>query len=287
MPPPELRARVLDASRRARPLGTTVPETPVISTIVAFGRAAEAFERTLRELSDSDWRRPAIRDLDVQGLVGHLIGVEDDVRRAIGQDPDVADADHVASTQAVAVLQAGRPPAQTLGDWRDSVGRTRALLASEPDLDAELAIHGVRLALRAILIFRAFELWTHENDIRQAVGLPRSVPDPSVLRLMTKLAVSLVPYAAQRAGMTGPAQVRLVLTGPGGGTWDFPLGLEPGQEPADAGQPASPLSIVTDTVDFCRLAANRVRHTELDVHVSGDTAVATDLLAATATLGLD
>ena len=42
---------------------------------------------------------------------------------------------------------------------------------------------------------RAFELWTHENDIRRAAGLPASVPDPATLRLMTELVAGVLPLA--------------------------------------------------------------------------------------------
>src|SRR5450432_648151 len=56
--------------------------------------------------------------------------------------------------------------------------------------------------------------------------------------------------------------VRLVLTGPGGGTWDVTVG---GSPPATAS-----VAIVTDAVGFCRLAANRIASADLDVSVTGD-----------------
>ena len=128
--PPDLRARVLDASRRARAAGEPVPEVPAISPAEAFSRAADALYRTLSALESAAWSRPAIRDLDVQGLVGHLTGVEDDVRRCLAGDPAVSLAGHVESTQAAAARQAGRDPAQTLAEWRDAVSRTLALVAA-------------------------------------------------------------------------------------------------------------------------------------------------------------
>jgi hypothetical protein len=51
----------------------------------------------------------------------------------------------------------------------------------------------MRLPLGLLLVVRAFELWIHDNDIRQAVGLPPSVPDPSTLSLMTQAAARLKP----------------------------------------------------------------------------------------------
>ena len=44
---------------------------------------------------------------------------------------------------------------------------------------------------------------------------------------------------------------------------------------------------MTDTVGFCRLAANRVTPAELDLHVTGDPGHATGILAAAAALALD
>jgi hypothetical protein len=98
---------------------------------------------------------------------------------------------------------------------------------------------------------------------------------------MTALAVRLLPGAARRCGLLSAARLRLVLTGQGGGTWDVVLGDDdPAAEP-------SLLSIVADTIGFCRLAANRIRPAELGAHVTGSQDLAARVLAATATLALD
>jgi uncharacterized protein (TIGR03083 family) len=224
--PPGLRERVLAASLRARDTGRPVPDAPQISPVEAFGRTASAFYTVLCFLDDDDWRTPVLRGLDVQGLVGHLIGVEADAHRALAGDPAVADAEHVESTQAAALGQAARRPAQTRADWRRAVDHTLDLVRPA-DVRSEVAVHGLRLPVNALLVVRAFELWTHENDIRQAVGWAPSVPDRSTLRLMTDLAARLLPHAG--AALPEPVDVRLVLTGPGGGTWDMTMGVPAGR----------------------------------------------------------
>src|SRR5205823_6341964 len=138
---------------------------------------------------------------------------------------------------------------------------------------------------------RAFELWTHENDIRAVAGLAPSVPDPATLRLMTTLVAGLLPLGAERAGVREPVDVRLVLTGPGGGTWDVPVGERPGG-PAGAapGGPAGEpgrVAIVADAVAFCRLAGGRLAPADLGAHVTGDARSAAGILAAAAALALD
>jgi uncharacterized protein (TIGR03083 family) len=280
--PAGLRERVMAASVRARGGGRPVPDVPELSGAEAFGRAADALDRVLCALADEDWSRPALRGLDVQGLVGHLTGVEEDTHRALAGDPAVADDDHVSSTQAAADRQAGRLPARTRAEWRGAADATLRLVRGDGQDDRddrEMAMHGMRLSLRALLIVRAFELWVHENDIRRAAGLPPSAPDAPALRLMCELAARLLPYAAVRSGLTAPADVRLVLTGPGGGTWDVEVGERP-PEPAR-------ISIVADAVGFCRLAANRATPAELGAHITGDRDRATGLLAAASTLALD
>ena len=288
--PTALRQRVLTASLRARAAGRPVPDAPEITAAEAYRRAASAFYAVLCRLSDDDWHTSALRGLDIQGLVGHLIGVEDDVQRGLAGDPEVADASHVGSTAAAATAQGGRPPARTRADWRRAADRTLDLVRPA-DAGTEVAVHGMRLSLGALLVVRAFELWTHENDIRRAAGWAASVPDASTLRLMTELAARLLPYAAARAGLAEPVDVRLVLTGPGGGTWDLPVrgaATAPvrGAATAPARVPAAVL-IVTDAAGFCRLVANRVTAADLDLYVTGDPGHVTAVLAAASTLALD
>jgi uncharacterized protein (TIGR03083 family) len=277
-PPAGLRERVLEASLRARQAGHTVPEVPRISPDEAFSRAADAFYGLLCALGEQDWRRHVLRDLDVQGLAGHLIGVEEDVQRAVSGDPVAEHKDHVTSTQPAADRQAGRAAAATRADWRRAADRTLELVR-DADMAAEVTVWGIPLPLSALLVARAFELWTHENDIRLVAGLPASVPDASTLRLMTKLATSMLPFGAMLAGLQGPINLRLVLTGTGGGTWEVVIG-------GDAPEPVA-IGIVTDVVDFCRLAANRLNPADLDIHVTGDQGRAAGVLAAASALALD
>ena len=276
--PPGLRERVMAASHRARPAGLAVPEISPDSPAGAFGRAAASFFQTLNLLSDDDWHRHVLRDLDVQGLVGHLIGVEHDVQRGISGDTEVASANHVESTQPAALAQAGRAPTATAAEWREAVDTTLAV-AAESDLDASVAIYGVPLRLRDLLVARTFELWTHENDIRAVADLEPSVPEPSTLRPMTELATALLPFGAAVTDLHEPVSVHLVLTGPGGGTWDVTVG-DPSPQSAEVG-------IVMDAVGFCRLFANRVGPSDLDALVTGDARLATSVLTAAAALALD
>lgn len=279
--PPGMRERVLASALAARAVGRALPAVPDISPVEAFGRAVEDLLGLLTVLPGDAWRIPVLRDLHVQGLVGHLTGVEVDVQRALAGDPEVSRADHVASTQPVAEQQRGHAPEVTRQEWRAAVERTLARVR-DADLDAVVAVHGMRLPLGALLVVRAFELWTHANDIRRAVGLPASVPDAATLRLMTGLAVRLLPHGvALVSDVVPPVDVHLVLTGPGGGTWDVALGNR--TSPAEVPE----IGIVADAVGFCRLVADRIDAAELGAHVTGAAALVDTFLAGAAALALD
>jgi uncharacterized protein (TIGR03083 family) len=274
-----LRERVLAASLQTRPAGQPEPAAPVISAAEAFRRTVEALDHLLGQLSEDDWQRPALRDLTVQGLVGHLAGVEEDMQRCLAGDPAVAGADHVASTQPAADRQAGQPPAATRADWRRAADRTLSLAEAATAGPGGYQLHGLQLPLDAMLIVRAFEVWTHDADIRQAAGRPPAAPDPATLHLMTGLAAVGLPIGAIRTGLAERISVHLVLTGTGGGTWDVTIG-------AGSHDPA-PVRVVADAVSFCRLVASRLAPDGLGAEVTGQPGQVTGVLAAAAALGLD
>ena len=285
-PPAELTDRVLAAARTARPVGRAVPAPPPVNAAEAFSRAADALAGLLCALDDDAWHLPVLRDLTVQELVGHLLGVELDLHRALRGAAQVGAADHVSTTQPTAVAQAGRIPADTYRDWREAVDVSISMVADVLPGTVD-GLHGLRLPVDALLVARSFEFWAHENDIRAVAGFPASEPDPSSLVLMTDLAVGMLPRAMaahDRGGATAP--LHLVLTGAGGGTWDIAIPAAP--DAADAGRhdPAE-LMIVTSAVDFCRLAANRLAPADIDAHVVGDAVSARRVLAAMTTLALD
>jgi len=292
-PPTGLRETVLDAALAARTAGRPVDEPSPISPVEGFRRAVASFDRLLGTLDDEEWNRPALRDLDVQRLVGHLTGVERDFLTGMF-DPDGVQiqSDHIASTDPIAAAQIGRSPAETYDQWRAATDATIDALAgvdTSARLDQPASLHGLHMSLGHLLVARTFELWTHEEDVRRATRRPLQAPDTASLRLMTELAITLLPVAMSRADRpVGDRSARIVLTGPGGGTWQTALGTAFGAEPADS-RPEGPVSvrIVVDAVEFCRLVANRADPEALAAVVTGDTSLASDLFAGLTTLALD
>ncbi len=277
-PPVDLRDRVLDASLGKRPPGRATPAAPPITPLEAITRASDSFAAVLEGLTTEEWRRPVLRGLDIQGLVGHLIGVERDVQRSLRHDAAVSDVDHVAFTQDAAEAHLGEPPEQTLDAWRREVAASLRAYA-QVGVEEQVALHTLRLSAGSLMVVRTFELWAHESDIRLATGREPSVPDASVLTLMTDLAARGLPVGAARVGLGRPVALRLVLTGPGGGTWEVVLG--------PTGATPDQLGIVTDALGFCRLAANRLDPAELSLDPRGEVSRVGEVLASVAALALD
>jgi uncharacterized protein (TIGR03083 family) len=285
LPPSGLRERVLTAARNARPVGRPLPPLPPISPVEALRRAVEDFDSLLSALNEEEWHSPTpIRGLTVQGVVGHLIGVEEHVQRALSGDPEMADIDHIAGTQDEAVRQTVRPVEQTRRAWREAADRTLAL-AAEADLGQVVKLYGRVLPVGGWLIVRAFEDWIHADDNRAAIGLPATVPDTPSLRLMTDLVARALPNGVARVpGGSTPVNLHLVLTGPGGGAWDVPIGAHRGDSPD---QEVPETLVVADAVDFCQLAAKRLPPDDIKAYVTGAVDQAARIFAAAATLSMD
>jgi len=282
-PPADLRDRVMARALGGRPAGVPAAVVPSISPSEAFQSAVDSLDAVLVTLTDAQWVARGPRDLTVQGLVGHLIGVELDFQAQLdGAGSGAGETEHVASTQASAMAQVGRSPRATYADW---VGASAATIERIGALDpaalaAPMTLHRVTLPVDPMLVIRAFEMWTHEEDIRRATGRPLAAPEPARVALMTQLAARLVPAGMARVRGPRPSRpIRLVLTGPGGGAWTLPV---------EAGTGArGEARVVMDAVEFCRLVANRRDPADGGVLVSGDDTLAADLLAGAAALALD
>jgi MDMPI C-terminal domain len=298
-PPESLLRSMLESALRSRPAGRYAHEEPPITAFEAFERSVSSLRSTLASLRPDDWRLETIRGLNVQGLVGHLIGVEAAFASSLTDDPDHdPDADHVASTEALVEAQAGKPGRSTYADWCVASDTTLGLVHSHMTggaLDREFALHGLRMPLDALLIVRSFEVWTHEEDILRVTGRRLGTPDTQTLQLMTDLAFGILPgvFAGAIGGSGGDNWIRFVLTGPGGRTWDWhACGADPlsGSASASASAPqpdAWSLRVVMPAVDFCRLVANRMDPHSAGVHVDGDTKLAAAVFGAASSLALD
>jgi uncharacterized protein (TIGR03083 family) len=275
-PPAALRARVLAAARDERPPGMSVHVGEPESAIAAFRSQVEAVRSLAHSLEADDWDRHAEPyPWTLHDLLGHLVGVEGYLGSVLGLwsfDLTAPESDHVALTVAEIARQRTATPVETLAEWETRVDAIVAHVEAQgPEyLAAEVAFHTYPFSVGSALVARSFELWIHADDLRRALGRPTEVPAPGVLHQMADLSVRNLLAATL---VTAPHQfersARVVLTGPGGGTWH--LGDVHG---------TPDVTVVTDVVDYCRMVARRVEPPELDAQIAGDAQLALDLFEA-------
>jgi uncharacterized protein (TIGR03083 family) len=286
-PPPELGDRVIATAQNQRAAGAPTGPWAAkdITPLEAARRAADRYCRLLAELSPDQWLAPCppYAGWKVRDLVAHLIAVERQFATEIGIDalePLWANGitDHVAFTLPVVAELASL----SIDDLRD-----RGINTAQRLFEALGALEGTEAWRRRVtlvgapttsvntaLVVGTFELWTHTEDIGRATGRVVEGLDPDQLRLLCDLAVHIIPVGVLMMGRSPrPAQVRIVLTGPGGGAWTTALGSEPGEMEA---------LLVADAQSFCRVAAQRLTPAQLAPSVTGDASLVDDVLAGVA-----
>ena len=253
------------AGRAAAPL----QPPPTDDEVAAFGRAVDDLQHTLGLLAPDDWGQPAVNGLTVGELVGHLIGTQLSMAAGLGLGEQLDDSDdHIEATRAAITAAVGAGPVAAATEFARATAVITTHLASldERGLSAPAYFGGVTADVKFVLLARVFELWTHDNDLRRAVGLARVEPDPARLWMMTRAVMPLVR-------LVGDARIRFVVTGAGGGVW-----------PAEGDEIAE---IAVDSVAFCRRVANRIDVDALQAEISGDVLIADGTLTALAGLALD
>ncbi|GAA2222502.1 hypothetical protein GCM10010232_03670 [Streptomyces amakusaensis] len=246
-----------------------------------------------------DGREEAHRETTVAGVIGHLMTVDGLVSAALGlDDPLGRDAPHSPARRSERFWRSEHPPtAEEVHElWRDqshTLIRTVSF-ASRGVAELSVSYGDFSLPLRDSLLDRAFECWTHADDIAEAVDYPYEPPRGSHLHRMVDLAARLLPSALagrRRAGLAGPARelvpagapgrsLRLEIEGAGGGDWYIPL-----DSPAALGSADRTVAqVALDRVEFCRLVAGHVPPEEAAAGQDGDREAIRDVLFAAASL---
>ena len=179
---------------------------------------------------------------------------------------------------------------QKVVDELETVVARRVAALSEPDVTLETVVRGpwgpapVGESLRR----RILDIWTHEQDIRQALGRPGDLDSGGATVFMDLLFAALPRLVAREAGIEPGNVVIVDSTGPvmgRAGVW-----VEPGEEGkargiplfsgiAHDGDPHDVFTTITISTDcLTRRAAGRGSVDDIHFTVHGDEAVARRVL---------
>jgi uncharacterized protein (TIGR03083 family) len=263
-PPVALRDRVLQAANE-RVRAVTAQE--------ALQAETDRFNAFLDTITAADLGVVTHNGLSVHDLVAHVEAIDrafvaeaDEARYGFIGGPEVEEI-----TAEVLPQHAGESFAETVTRFR----RTRADLVALGDrLPRDRRLAGYKRD--DTLVIRAFETWTHHDDISRALNRDRTLPAPAVMRAMAELSMQSLPLAMAVKGTPHPERTaRLILTGPGGGEWTIACG--PGEPRPGA---APDVVIRTSVVEWCRRFADRLAPDEVPMEVDGDAELARELATA-------
>jgi uncharacterized protein (TIGR03083 family) len=284
-PAAELRRRVLtEAHRRRAPATVVVGSSPIDVHRVELARAI----LLLRDLTLDDWTRPVdppeFAGWTVHDVVVHLAANEsllaDQLSVPVRGIPETL-TDNDGRTAQARARHAGRPPVYAVAELEAAAEATdtEVTVRGEARLNEPIAWWGGRAPTRVALLVRAFETWTHADDIRRAIGAGMVVPPPASLLTMVHAACGFVPTMLAVRGVDHSGRlVRFRFTDLGGAAWDVDLGVVGGVRPG--GDDAVDAEIVTEAVAACRVTSARLDPRQLICSVVGDEQLAHDVIDA-------
>ncbi|HEX6567988.1 MAG TPA: maleylpyruvate isomerase family mycothiol-dependent enzyme [Acidimicrobiales bacterium] len=317
-PSPDLRARVISAARARRAPGRDPggrdrarhdgagppaphPAAPADPVEAVGGSPADVhrieLQRAvllLRGLRPGDWDRPLdppeFAGWTVHDLAAHLVANESLLARNLGVPvdgvPETA-GDNERRTAAARARHRDLPPAAAVDELEAAAVAVDDLVTGldNAGLDAEVDLWGLPTPVRGALMVRAFETWTHADDVRRALGAPMQPPPPASLRAMTRMACALVPLMLAARGEHHPGRVvRLRFPDLAGVSWDVELGGAGRVSPA--GDRRADAEITIDALALCRGVGDRLPPGGLAHTSRGDTALAGAIVAAVPALAV-
>ena len=278
------------------PLHPAAPED-LAGLLAAYRQTIQAVVDLGRTCSDADFaRETACPGWTVKDQISHIVGLESwlhgdgvplrqgadraPVRREAGRvvERSVEQRRHMVGSKVVIELE--------------TIATRRIQQLSDPGLSLETVVRGVfgPAPARESLRIRILDIWTHEQDIREALGRPGDL-DSGAAAVFCDVLFEALPGlvtgpAAVPPGnvvildMTGPVVGRAgvrVETGEGGRARGIPLFTGVAHEGA-GGQEESTTSITLSTQALTRRAAGRGSLSDIHFTVHGDEAVARQVL---------
>ncbi len=224
------------------------------------------FRTAVAGLDDIDWKRETpCPGWNVQALVAHVIGTE---RMLLGEQPpaptsDPKEREHVhndigAYNEMWIDAMAGDAPAQMLAHLDEVIARRTAMLDTMTDeawdevgfTPAGPDTHG-----RFVRV-RIFDIWLHEQDLRDAVGLDERVDGIDAAAALDEFQSAMGFVVGKKAGATDGQSVRIALTGLQGRDIDVAV-IDGRAKVVDTidGEPTA--TVTTDVGTFVRTAGGR------------------------------
>jgi uncharacterized protein (TIGR03083 family) len=276
------------------PLHPAAPED-LAGLVSAYQQTTQAVVDLGRSCTDADFDLPtACPGWTVKDQISHVVGLESWLHTGDVPQVEVPDYAHIRNEAGQFIEKSvelrRRMVGQKVVDELETVAARRVAALSEPEVTLETVVRGpwgpapVGESLRR----RILDIWTHEQDIRQALGRPGNLDSGGAAVFMDLLFAALPRIVAREAGIEPGNVVIIDSTGPvmgRAGVW-----VEPGEEGkargiplfsgiAHDGDPHDVFTTITLSTDcLTRRAAGRGGLDDIHFSVHGDEAVARRVL---------
>jgi uncharacterized protein (TIGR03083 family) len=289
-PPPDLGDRILSKALEARPAGQPVDPTGVdhLPSPVELHRIEQ--QRALlylQGLGPDDWQRPVdppeFAGWTVHDVVAHLAANATLVASTLAVPvPGVPETEDGLEARTAAAQARHRvlPPSVAVAEIDAAARAVDGAVAGLDDagLDEQISWLGVPMEIGWVLTQRAFETWTHVDDIRRALGDEMRPPPVGSLRTMTRAACGLIPLMLAVRGEDRSGQTVRVGFTDLTDTWDVDLGDFGGPRPA--GDDPVDAELTLGAVDLCRGLGARLPEGGIAYTSTGDSDLARTLVEA-------
>lgn len=282
------------------PMHPAAPED-LHGLVDAFAGTAQAVIDLTFALSEEDAARPTpCPGWTVKDQASHVAALEAQLLGRPDPQVEVPERDYVRNDigramEAGVEARRGHSMKEVSTELQRTVAARLGRLR-DPHLDEHQEVDGVlgrRVELRELLTMRIFDVWCHEQDIRDALGRPGNLDSPAAAVSVQRVLDSLPMIVVKRVGLE-PGKVLMVeLTGPV--VARSGVRVEAG-EPGPDGEPGKPVgrlmfagasdetgpipaigrttSLQMSTVVFMRRAAGRRATADCVYSVLGDEDIA-------------
>lgn len=276
------------------PLHPAAPED-LPGLVAAYQQTTQAVIELGRACSDADFTlETACPGWTVKDQIAHVVGVESWMRSGVLPRVEVPDRAHVRNELGkfteVAVEQRRTMKGEKVVDELETVLADRLEELSDPALTPDTVVRtplGEKPLAEALRI-RCLDIWTHEQDIRQALGRPGDLDSPAAAIFMEALFDALPRLVAREAAIPPGNVVILEVTGPvlgRAGVWvdtgddGRPRGIPLFSGVAHDGDPTDVFTTITLSTDaVTRRAAGRGGVDDIHFTWHGDEQVARKVL---------
>jgi uncharacterized protein (TIGR03083 family) len=255
--------------------------TDLATYVSALAETWEGLESAVTGLSPADWDRPTdLPGWSVKDNVSHVVGVElvllgepypsshvlpesmPHVRNEVGRYMEVP-----------VDLRRALPGESVLAELRDVTERRLKMLRVLDESNADDEVRGFLgrpTRLRHLLGLRAFDCWAHEQDVRRALGLPRSLSGTAADVSRRRLLLALTGLAEDVPEVAGKTVV-IATTGALASAATLTYADPPSYVEGDT--EVSDVLVRADFETVMLLGTGRVPYTRGLVSISGDVAL--------------